>query len=1383
MVIDFKDVDLKKRPTLILKNMDDRPIGALTHAIGLKMDIHLAEVSEITFDYPYQVNGTVLPEFELLTGLRIIDVQGYGQFILRNPEETSDGVNRKKSCKAYSLEYEFSNDTITLEEGTYNFYNPVANSGSIMSLIMEKMPHWSVGTISENLVGKYRTFSADGVSLYDFMTNDLQQAYDCIFIFDTYDRTVSAISTADDVTIQPVYLSERNLIKQIEIEENTDDQTTVLDVYGADGVDIRSVNPMGENRLYNLDAYMNTSYFDPPIIYKWNAWKTAFANSQDTYFILVMRMQSKVAQLSTEQAMLNELNGEMKGLESKLAVLLQGYAIDPTDAHQGEIDACNAEISAKKTEITAKEAVIAGIEDEISTLQGQLAEINEGTSLSHFFTAEELLVLRRYFKVGSLTDSTFVVSDYGSYSSPSVSSDLTDSDSTLTIVDTDAKSVTDDSTVFYTVHGGSVTTWCGDSLTNDAATVSGEYLDDNGDAADSSYSAYIDYMPVASNSTYMLTCDWTASSSVRYLKVMEYDSNDTFLRRSKRVSLNTTDPSGTFSTGSGTAKIRISIGDAGCVSNLNVYPSTTAEIIKGTLQTDPGAQDEDDTFTLSLYLNGGMTDGSTEFGPGTLTISGTFDSLTTTGTGDDITGINMNTTSSQLYLTHEVTDYQKSSVAWELYDYAVTAMERLAYPTYHFSVESANFLVLDEFYEFAQNFKIGDKIYLHLPDGVISPVVIGASIDFDDPSAFSIEFSDSYTTNDKSFSLESLLDKAVSMGHNLDLQQYNYSSFVNSGANTSVKQFMDSAIDTMKNNIISGTGNEITIDQTGIRARKSENGTYSDKQLWISNNSIMLTKDAWDHAEVGIGEFKDNSPGAASGATVYGIAAPLLVGRILTGNNLIIESEKKDGGVAVFKVDSEGASLHNAAFNLYGATGGRLELDPTIGFAGGGNKNELLHYTDGSVDGILAADGGSITSVADISTSSLSTTPKNLSFWIDMNGGAYFAGKIMATSGTFGGWTLDTNQLYSGSGTTYVALNSSATSASNYAIWAGAESAASAPFSVKRDGTVTAKNGEFGNIKTEYVNQTQTTKIIDGALTIAPASGTTGAGRIYAGSQVSGQTYHNFEVDADGNIYIYGNLYMKSGAITWDNLDNSTGGPQDKINDASTAAAAADSKATSAGSAALNVSNNLSKLANGTYAGGTFIDGTKIYSPEIYSNEFSVIPRTAGSGSTVTGGFSLYGNYNGNNYKFLNIYYFQSESPLIHFSSPASASAEWDFTTTSLNGSTLNFPSGTGQKISIYGNMQYASGTVDFSGATVTGLSPTYSGATFTGDITLSNNASVKANATHYFKASTSGVSMVSGGNQFYANNTYVIMQYGSEEKYIKVQSDGIHIKGSIIYD
>ena len=67
-------------------------------------------------------------------------------------------------------------------------------------------------------------------------------------------------------------------------------------------------------------------------------------------------------------------------------------------------------------------------------------------------------------------------------------------------------------------------------------------------------------------------------------------------------------------------------------------------------------------------------------------------------------------------------------------------------------------------------------------------------------------------------------------------------------------------------------------------------------------------------------------------------------------------------------------------------------------------------------------------------------------FWVKKSGEMY------AISGTVGGFNLAANSLSSGSGSTYVNLNSNANN--TYAMWAGAEVAANAPFRIKRDGTV-----------------------------------------------------------------------------------------------------------------------------------------------------------------------------------------------------------------------------------------------------------------------------------------------------------------------------------------
>jgi hypothetical protein len=68
-------------------------------------------------------------------------------------------------------------------------------------------------------------------------------------------------------------------------------------------------------------------------------------------------------------------------------------------------------------------------------------------------------------------------------------------------------------------------------------------------------------------------------------------------------------------------------------------------------------------------------------------------------------------------------------------------------------------------------------------------------------------------------------------------------------------------------------------------------------------------------------------------------------------------------------------------------------------------------------------------------------------------------GSIKATAGTIGGWTLSATGLYSGEGTNRVALT---VANPTYRFWAGAVSAAEAPFSVTKEGVIKATAGTIG---------------------------------------------------------------------------------------------------------------------------------------------------------------------------------------------------------------------------------------------------------------------------------------------------------------------------------
>lgn len=1146
MIIDFSKIDLRKRPTFILRNLNGDAIGELHNILQPTGSFNYNDMSKVEFEYPSQINGEKTNEYDLLTGMRVIDVQGYGQFVLQNPKEVDDGVIKKKECIAYSLEYELTDKEINLEEGTYCFWNPFAPDSSILGIVSQEVPSWTIGTVSNDLIGKYRTFSINGKSIYDWMRSDLQEKYECIFDFDTYNRKINVRSVKDIISTKAVYLSTDNLIKEIEISENTDELITALDVYGADGVNIRSVNPMGTNRIYNLDAYMNSQYFTDDMVTKWNLWKDTFASYQQPYYQLVVAQNMQISRYTTEESALTELNGELKALEATQSTLHQMLAVDNSVSSQ--LSKINSDISAKKSEIEQQERLLKSIQSQIDSYTSQIKDINKRTSFDSFFTVEEMRILNRYFKCGSFSDSSFVATSTNSYA-------------------VDTQTIKGISAIFNLFNLTSITK-----------------------------------APYGNDVTF-------------------------YIVRGGSIDVNATNA------------------------------ALDAQIVNGTLQAN-----RDNSFVFSLYLNKGKFNGI-EFSSGSISMTGTLN----TSVSSSSTSLQFKTTSATLYLTQDVTEYQKMSIEWELFRYGFEMLEQMAFPTYTFQTSVANFTVLDDYITFAKEFALGEKVYLKTNMGVLSPVVLGVNIDFDDLSDFEITFSNTFKSNDPLFVLKDLVKKTNSMGKTLDFSQYNYSNFVNSGAKTQVRDFMTSAIDTMKNMIMSGVNNELTIDQTGLRCRKYDeaSGGYSPKQLWLAHNALMFTNDNWNSATIGIGEFVDKNLGS-----IFGIVAPAIVGTILAGTSLVIESEKQDGGVAVFKVDAEGASLHNASFNLYGSTGGRIDLGAIYGIVAGSNKNNLFYYdSKGQPTGVRTANGRSITKISDLT----SGDSPNANFWLDMYGSAYFKGKILATSGEIGGFTIASSYLYSGSGSTRVAINGGVDYYSEYAFWAGATNPASAPFWVKKNGDMKATKGEF----TGTLNAPN----LKGVMTADASGGWIEGCGIRVGRNYGANMGYNFYVDPNGNVWMQGNLVLKNGSITWANLDQST---KNTINEAYNAADAAYDLASDAYDYAADAEKLAKRIANGEFRNGTFINGTEIYSPTIYADEFVVMPRNNYS-NRWTGGYSMYGYFGNTLYHMLNIGYADTGfSPEIEFWSPAGAYAYWGFGRTSF------------------------SGYCDFSGATVTGITATF---------------------------------------------------------------------------
>ena len=791
--------------------------------------------------------------YDKVTGMRIIDLKHYGRFILIDPSVRDDGVELIKSCTAYSLEYEFTFKKLPLTEGTYNLWNPIAPKGTILGLITELMPSWKVGSVDSTLIDKYRTFDdSSDQNIYNFMKSDLQESYGCIFYFDTYKRLIHVRDVMNDAPISPVYFSVENLVKDVKVSEDTESIVTNLGVYGADGVDIRSVNPMGTSSLVNLRYFMTLDNFSQSVINKYNLWEETFESYQQQYYNLTIEEALKTAQFVTEQAAMTTLQGELTSLENIQAVTIQ--AIAQGLKSQSDLNSVNAKISAKKSEITQKQSEIDAISAEVSSLNEQMVAINNKTALSAFFTEDEYKIINRYLKEDSVSEDSFVIPKVATY-------------------DTSGESVKVSGAIFNISRS--------------------EVIKVKNDFGKDIYSASGGVLECSTNGFVL------RANLIRASLDFDSDNNILFTARVNDGTLNDAEFPNACVSISGTA--------------ISVSSNVKAE----------------------FEVNGAISSGST---------------------------LQFKINTANLYFTRSTTEYEQRTVEWDLFEYGKELLKKNAYPCYSFSLDIANFLALSEFSYFKNKLELGGKIYWKQRDGrILKPYLLNVKIPFEDLSNFEIELSSKCNAFDDSFNYEELVQSGATAGKTLDGSKWTYNQFVNSGAETSLSKFMKSALDIAKNNIMSSSGQDISWSESGLRLRKRIDGSpteYEPYQIWMNNGSIMFTTDNWQTANLAIGQMVSED-----GTLISGVIADSLIGKLIASNSMIIESEKKDGKTSVFRVDGNGASLHNAIFDIYNANQVQITLNPYSGIAIG--KYPLYDGDEYTID------------------------EKNASFWVDTNGNVH----------------------------------------------------------------------------------------------------------------------------------------------------------------------------------------------------------------------------------------------------------------------------------------------------------------------------------------------------------------------------------------------------------
>lgn len=351
MIFSYDTFCRLEKPILYLANPNKAYFGTIS-PIDLHTDLCFNSMSELTFTCYKYSNGIQAPLYDEIEVLKLVEAAYIGWFQIVSCTEHGEGATLYKEVTALSLENELTTKVLTsfgqMDTGSsqqggldrYCLYNIMDTSHSLLHLIMEKAPQWTVGHIDSGITTQYRSFNQDSIDAYSLLTNDAAKAFSCIFLFDTFDRTIHAYQLENIGKQTTIYLSHRNVIEHAQIEERADEIRTVLSVAGGDNrgtpLQITDVNPTGTSYLTNYSYYY--PWFSEPLKTKLTAFLEACEQRKGGYANAVSHLKVLLSQLEElknrvpktphstnwEEYGTVELQSEFDYYNQKMSLYLQG---------------------------------------------------------------------------------------------------------------------------------------------------------------------------------------------------------------------------------------------------------------------------------------------------------------------------------------------------------------------------------------------------------------------------------------------------------------------------------------------------------------------------------------------------------------------------------------------------------------------------------------------------------------------------------------------------------------------------------------------------------------------------------------------------------------------------------------------------------------------------------------------------------------------------------------------------------------------------------------------------------------------------------------------------------------------------------------------------
>lgn len=449
MIVRYSSLNRLEKPLFTLCNPGSvYTNGMVNKVVGMLVDTEAEEivfnfnatsefnlrVNRITRDDPVE-NAHVYSVYKAVQNRRLIFVDDIGYFMITNIEDGFDGHNHYKDVTAKSVDAEIAQKMVPfIENGTYRFSSDKTGTNKgLLETVVETLPLWTIEHVDDTVAERWRTFEDVDTSIncLAFMLQNMQDAFECIFVFNNITRTISVYDQANYVRQTNIHITKEDLINSLDITENADDLFTAVSVIGDDNVTIAAINPLGTNVIYDFTYYL--SWMSDSLSAKVVAWQNAIEAERESYYNLNLgyfnkmteasNLEMEIEKLDTQITMYNrcrnnivaENSTDLVGSYNEAIAEAGGEQITIQDSIEETLAVIDNLIAECESNKENNQAILETRQAELEAVKAQVDAVREKLKITSYFTEEEYTELCHYIFEGSYSDDYVVITDIMSY--------------------------------------------------------------------------------------------------------------------------------------------------------------------------------------------------------------------------------------------------------------------------------------------------------------------------------------------------------------------------------------------------------------------------------------------------------------------------------------------------------------------------------------------------------------------------------------------------------------------------------------------------------------------------------------------------------------------------------------------------------------------------------------------------------------------------------------------------------------------------------------------------------------------------------------------------------------------------------------------------------